>query len=170
MKISHSRPYPLPRPHGIVSPSSFLESQKSTYLQVFLQWSGWMNLMIRTPLSSKMWCVVVCFVLLKLTISLVSQRKSSSTFLWENTTGVFHKPRRQLRGEGVSQMTILLLKSYFINWITKGRRGSKIPKKLTTWFMDDPTHMWSDGLRCCRLITSSNRIFSKHVNKPSIGT
>ena len=34
-------------------------------------------------------------------------------------------------------MTILLDKPYLIKEITKGK-GVKIPKKLTTWFMDDP--------------------------------
>ena len=39
--------------------------------------------------------------------------------------------------EGVSQMTILLHKPYLVKVTTQGR-GSKIPKNLTTWFMDDP--------------------------------
>ena len=57
--------------------------------------------------------------------------------------GVIHKPRGQLKGEGggaggLSQMTILLHKHYFVKVTTKGGGGSKIPKKLTTWFMDDP--------------------------------
>ena len=41
--------------------------------------------------------------------------------------------------EGVSQ--ILLRKPYFVKMITKaqgGKYGSKMPKNLTTWFMDDP--------------------------------
>ena len=53
-----------------------------------------------------------------------------------SSSGVIHKPRGQLRG--VSQMTILLHKSYLIKVTTKGGGGSKIPKNLTTWFMDDP--------------------------------
>ena len=35
-------------------------------------------------------------------------------------------------------MTILLDKPYFIKVTTMGEEGVKIPKKLTTWFMDDP--------------------------------
>ena len=49
--------------------------------------------------------------------------------------GVIHKPRGQLRGEGVSQMTILLHKPYLVKVTKKG--GPKIPKKLTIWFMND---------------------------------
>ena len=41
-------------------------------------------------------------------------------------------------GEGVSKMTILLHKPYVITVTTKGEGGSKIPKTLTTCFMDDP--------------------------------
>ena len=37
-------------------------------------------------------------------------------------------------------MTIL------VNVTTKGVGGSKIPKKLTTWFMDDP--LWNVDLHC----------------------
>ena len=36
-------------------------------------------------------------------------------------------------------MTILLHKPYLVKVTTKGERGSKMPKKLTTWFMDDPS-------------------------------
>ena len=35
-------------------------------------------------------------------------------------------------------MTILLHKPYLVKVTTKGGGGSKIPKILTTWFMDDP--------------------------------
>ena len=52
--------------------------------------------------------------------------------------GVIHKPRGQLRGMGVSQMTILLHKPYLVKVTTKGGGGSKIPEILTTWFMNDP--------------------------------
>ena len=42
------------------------------------------------------------------------------------------------RGEGDSQMTILLHKPYLVNVARKEvEEESKIPKKLTTWFMDD---------------------------------
>ena len=51
--------------------------------------------------------------------------------------GVTHKPRGQLKGEGVSQMTILLHKPYLVKVITKGE-GVKNTKKLIMWFMDDP--------------------------------
>ena len=44
-------------------------------------------------------------------------------------------------GEGVGQMTILLHKPYLVKVTTKW--GSKIPKILTTWFMDDSTHKFS---------------------------
>ena len=43
-----------------------------------------------------------------------------------------------VEGEGVSQITILLHKPYLVKVNTKGGGGSKIPKILTTWFMDDP--------------------------------
>ena len=56
--------------------------------------------------------------------------------------GVIHKPRGQLRGRGVSQMAILSQKPYLVKVTTKGGGGSKIPKILTTWFMDDPLGMW----------------------------
>ena len=55
--------------------------------------------------------------------------------------GGIHKPRGQLRGVGVSQMTILLLKPYFVKVTKKGGGGSIIPKKMTTWFMNDPLHV-----------------------------
>ena len=45
-----------------------------------------------------------------------------------------HKPRGQLRREGVTQMTILLFKSYLVKVSTKS--VVKNPKNLSTWFMD----------------------------------
>ena len=42
--------------------------------------------------------------------------------------GVIHKPRGQLRGRGVSQMTILFHKSYLVNVTTKGEGDQKYPK------------------------------------------
>ena len=42
------------------------------------------------------------------------------------------------RGEGVSQMSMLLHKPYLVKWSTKGEGGQKSPKKLSTWFMDAP--------------------------------
>ena len=41
------------------------------------------------------------------------------------------------RGGGVGQMTILKHKSNLVKVTTKGR-GVKIPKILTTWFMENP--------------------------------
>ena len=38
--------------------------------------------------------------------------------------------------EGVSEMSILLHKTCFEKWSTKGVKN--IQKKLSTWFMDDP--------------------------------
>ena len=35
-------------------------------------------------------------------------------------------------------MAILLQKPHLVKVTTKGKGGSKIPKILTTWFMDDP--------------------------------
>ena len=35
-------------------------------------------------------------------------------------------------------MTILLHKPYLVKVTTKGGGGSKMPKNVTTWFMDDP--------------------------------
>ena len=40
---------------------------------------------------------------------------------------------------GFSQMTISLHKLYLVKVATKGR-GVKIPKNLTTWFIDDPSY------------------------------
>ena len=37
-------------------------------------------------------------------------------------------------------MTILLHKPYLVKVTTNGGGGSKIPKILITWFMDDPIH------------------------------
>ena len=43
--------------------------------------------------------------------------------------GGIHKPRGQLRGEGVSEMTILLHKPYLVKVTTKGGvGGQKSPK------------------------------------------
>ena len=44
-------------------------------------------------------------------------------------------------GGGVSQMSMLLHKPYLVKWSTKGGGGSKISKKLSTWFMDAPFHV-----------------------------
>ena len=53
--------------------------------------------------------------------------------------GHTYKPRGQLRGRGVSQMSILLQMPYLVKVTTKGDEGvSKIPKKFETWFKDDP--------------------------------
>ena len=41
-------------------------------------------------------------------------------------------------GRGVCQMSILLHKPYLVKLSTKGGGGSKMPKILSTWFMDDP--------------------------------
>ena len=41
-------------------------------------------------------------------------------------------------GGGVCQMSILLHKPYLVKLSTKGEGGSKMPKILSTWFMDDP--------------------------------
>ena len=56
--------------------------------------------------------------------------------------GDIHKPRGQLRGRGVSQMTILFIQALFSKSDHEG--GSKIPKILTTWFMDEPKVGWGD--------------------------
>ena len=51
---------------------------------------------------------------------------------------VIHIPRGLLRGEGVSQMTILLHKPVLVKATTKWGGGSKTSKNLNKWFMDDP--------------------------------
>ena len=61
-------------------------------------------------------------------------------FMSQFLIGVIHKPRGQLRGRGCSQMTILSHKPYLVKVTTKGGRGSKISKNLTTWFTDDPLY------------------------------
>ena len=48
--------------------------------------------------------------------------------------GVIHKPRGQLKGEGFSQMTILLDKAKVTTY--RGEGGSNIPKIYE--FMNDP--------------------------------
>ena len=60
---------------------------------------------------------------------------SLDRFELECDLGDIHKPRRQLRGPGVSQM-ITLLKALLSKSAHEEWRGSKIPKNLTTWFMD----------------------------------
>ena len=50
---------------------------------------------------------------------------------------LFHRLCGQLSGEGVSQMTILLHKTCLVKVSKKGE-GVKIPKNLTTWFIDNP--------------------------------
>ena len=55
--------------------------------------------------------------------------------------GNIHKPRGLLRGkgpEGSKPNDHLTHKSYSIKVITKGVGVQKIPKIVTTWFMDDP--------------------------------
>ena len=42
--------------------------------------------------------------------------------------GVIHNPRGQLMGEGVSQINILLHKSYFVKVITQGEGARNIQK------------------------------------------
>ena len=56
------------------------------------------------------------------------------------TPGGLHKPRGQLRGGGVSQMTISYHKPYLVEVTTNVEGDAKIPKILTTWFMNDPPH------------------------------
>ena len=41
-------------------------------------------------------------------------------------------------GRGVCEKSILLHKLYLVKWSTNGGGGQKSPKKLSTWFMDDP--------------------------------
>ena len=50
-----------------------------------------------------------------------------------------HKPRSQLRGEGVSQMSTLYYNSYLVKVAMKGGGGVKIFKKVATWFVYDPS-------------------------------
>ena len=53
--------------------------------------------------------------------------------------GGIHKPRGQLRGRGVSQMTILLHKPELIRVQEEEiGEGVKNAKNLSTWFIDDP--------------------------------
>ena len=47
-----------------------------------------------------------------------------------NPRGVIHKPRGQLRGREVSQMTILLHKSYLVKVTTKGRGSGRNSQKF----------------------------------------
>ena len=54
------------------------------------------------------------------------------------TIGTVYKPRRQVRGRGVAQMSTLLNKSYLVKVSTKGRGGSKMPQILSTWFVHCP--------------------------------
>ena len=42
--------------------------------------------------------------------------------------GTVYKPRRQVRGRGVAEMSTLLNKSYLVKVSTKGGGGSKCPK------------------------------------------
>ena len=44
-------------------------------------------------------------------------------------------------------MTILYHKAYLVKVTTKGEGGSKIPKILTTWFMDDPLEILQWNLK-----------------------
>ena len=63
--------------------------------------------------------------------------------------GVIHNPRGRLRGEGVSQITILLHKPYFDH--AEGR-GTKTSKNWTSWFMDGSL---LERERSCGLISSN---------------
>ena len=49
-----------------------------------------------------------------------------------------YKPHRQVKGEGVAQMSTLLNKSYLVKVTTKGGGGSKMPQILSTWFVHSP--------------------------------
>ena len=49
-----------------------------------------------------------------------------------------HKPHRQVRGEGVAQMSTVPNKSYIVKGSTKGGGGSKMPQILSTWFVHSP--------------------------------
>ena len=52
--------------------------------------------------------------------------------------GVTHKPRGQLKGEGLAKRPFYNIpKLYLVKVTAKGERV-KIPKNLATWFMDDP--------------------------------
>ena len=42
--------------------------------------------------------------------------------------GTVYKPRRQVKGEGVAQMSTLLNKNYLVKVSTKGEGGQKCPK------------------------------------------
>ena len=55
----------------------------------------------------------------------------------ENAVGSIHKPCGHGRGRGVSQMSMLLHKSYLVKWSTKGEGGKNL-QKLSTWSMDAP--------------------------------
>ena len=67
----------------------------------------------------------------------MSQLNGAEFLLWGHI--LIHKPRGQFRREGVIQTNILLHKPY-VKVPMKGElgRGSKIPKNVITWFMDDP--------------------------------
>ena len=45
----------------------------------------------------------------------------------ESLKGTVYKPRRQVRGRGVAQMSTLLNKSYLVKVSTKEEGGSKMP-------------------------------------------
>ena len=62
----------------------------------------------------------------------------SSNSIHYHNKGLFIN-HEDMKGEGMSQMVILLHKPYLVKWSTKGRGESKMSKKLSTWFMDDPT-------------------------------
>ena len=46
-----------------------------------------------------------------------------------------YKPRRQVRGEGVAEMSTLLNNGCKIKVSTKRGGGSKMPRILSTWFV-----------------------------------
>ena len=55
--------------------------------------------------------------------------------------GDINKPHGQLRGRGVGQINAhFITKALFSKSDHEGGEGSKIPKNLTTWFMDDPLY------------------------------
>ena len=55
--------------------------------------------------------------------------------------GVIHKPRGQLKGEGFSQMTILLDKAKVTTY--RGRVGQIYPKFMNLWMTPTATYVWT---------------------------
>ena len=52
-------------------------------------------------------------------------------------SGTVYKPRRQVKGEGVAQMSTLLNEIYLVKRSMKGE-GVKMPQILSTWFVHSP--------------------------------